>query len=66
MATAPARCAVVEDSVHGVVAALAAGMTPLAFAGSVTPAERLGAVDGDVVVFDSMAQLPALVGARPR
>ena len=36
--TRPARCAVVEDSVSGVQAALAAGMTVFAYAGGVTPA----------------------------
>ena len=37
----PARCAVVEDSRHGVEAARAAGMRAFAYAGGVTPAERL-------------------------
>ena len=34
----PARCAVVEDSRHGVEAARAAGMRAFAYAGGVTPA----------------------------
>jgi HAD superfamily hydrolase (TIGR01509 family) len=53
----PDRCAVVEDSVSGVKAGLAAGMTVFAFAGSVTGAEDL-AIDG-AVVFDDMRDLPA-------
>ncbi len=56
----PAACVVVEDSAAGVEAARAAGMAVLAFAGGVTPAARL-AGDG-VVVFDAMADLPALLG----
>jgi HAD superfamily hydrolase (TIGR01509 family) len=57
----PTRCAVVEDSVYGVEAALAAGMLPFAYAGGVTPADRLarpGAVD-----FTDMRQLPELLEA---
>ena len=57
----PTRCAVVEDSVYGVEAALAAGMLPFAYAGGVTPAQRLarpGAVD-----FTDMRQLPELLEA---
>ncbi len=53
MGAEPARCAVVEDSVHGVAAALAAGMRPFAYAGGVTPAERLTAPGA--VVFDRHA-----------
>lgn len=55
----PGRCAVVEDSPFGLAAALAAGMTPFGFAGSVIPVERL-ALDG-VTVFKSMTDLPSLV-----
>ncbi len=53
------RCAVVEDSVPGVIAGLAAGMAVFAFAGGVTGAEPL-AIDG-AVVFDDMGELPALL-----
>ena len=50
-----------EDSVSGVAAGTAAGMQVFAYAGGVTPAERL-AVDG-VVVFDEMRELLALLTA---
>jgi HAD superfamily hydrolase (TIGR01509 family) len=53
------RCAVVEDSVSGVSAGLAAGMTVFGFAGGVTGAAQL-AKDG-VTVFDHMRALPDLV-----
>jgi HAD superfamily hydrolase (TIGR01509 family) len=61
MCTAPQRCAVVEDSVSGVMAGLAAGMTVFAFAGGVTTAALLS-IEG-VAVFDDMTGLPALLRA---
>ena len=57
----PSRCAVIEDSVSGVEAGLAAGMSVFAYAGGVTPAPRLRV--GDATVFASMDDLPALLGA---
>lgn len=57
--TSPAACAVIEDSVYGVEAALAAGMKPFAYAGGVTPGDRLRTPGA--VVFDDMRQLPALL-----
>jgi HAD superfamily hydrolase (TIGR01509 family) len=54
----PAASAVVEDSPFGVQAAHAAGMRVFAYAGGVTPAERLQ--DGDAV-FDDMRELPRLL-----
>lgn len=56
---APDRCAVVEDSVTGVLAARAAGMVVYAYAGGMTPAERL--VGSDTHVFHDMRDLPALI-----
>ncbi|CAH0228452.1 HAD family hydrolase [Plantibacter sp. VKM Ac-2885] len=57
--TAPERCAVIEDSVVGVLAARAAGMTVYAYAGGMTPAERL--VGDGTHVFDDMRLLPDLI-----
>jgi HAD superfamily hydrolase (TIGR01509 family) len=56
----PARCAVVEDSVFGVQAARAAGMTAFGYGGGVTPAERL--TGPATTVFADMRELPALLG----
>ena len=64
LGTAPERCAVVEDSAHGVQAARSAGMHVFAYAGGVTPAERLAGPG--TTVFHDMRQLPALIAAgRP-
>lgn len=59
MGVAPDRCAVVEDSPFGLIAALDAGMSAFGFAGSVMPAHRL-AIEG-VTIFESMGDLPPLV-----
>jgi len=56
----PASTAVVEDSVPGVEAAVAAGMRALAFARH-TAAAELAAAGGEP--FDDMADLPALLEA---
>jgi len=61
MGASPDRCAVVEDSVSGVTAGLAAGMSVFAFAGGVTSAAKL--TIEDAVVFDDMRDLPAMVHA---
>ena len=53
------RTAVVEDSVNGVLAGCAAGMTVLAFAG-LTPTAKLLAA-GATRVFANMRELPALL-----
>ena len=61
MGASPARTAVVEDSAFGVDAAIAAGMQAFAFAGGVTPADRL--TRPGVVVFEAMGDLPPLLRA---
>lgn len=59
MGAAPDRSVVVEDSVNGVLAGRAAGMTVLAFAG-LTPLERLVQA-GAHAAFTHMRELPALL-----
>ncbi|MEO5940906.1 MAG: HAD-IA family hydrolase [Candidatus Limnocylindrales bacterium] len=59
MGVGPVRCAVVEDSRHGVAAARAAGMRAFAYAGGVTPA---AALEGPAtIVFDDMRALAGLL-----
>ena len=52
----PSDCVVVEDSVAGVQAALAADMNVIAYAGGVTPREQLEVFG--VRIIDHMAELP--------
>jgi HAD superfamily hydrolase (TIGR01509 family) len=59
MGAAPARTAVIEDSVNGVLAGYAAGMTVFGFAGLV-PAKDLEAA-GASRTFAHMRELPALL-----
>ncbi len=61
MNTEPSSCVVVEDSVPGVEAAIAAGMRVFAYGGGVTPPERLAR--DDAVVFTDMGDLPGLVAS---
>lgn len=58
MGAKPLECAVIEDSVPGVQAGVAAGMTVFGYAGF-TPFERL--LDAGAVVFDNMSELPRLL-----
>ncbi len=60
MGVAPARCVVIEDSVNGVLAGCAAGMTVLGFAG-LTATEKLVEA-GASRTFSLMRELPALLG----
>jgi HAD superfamily hydrolase (TIGR01509 family) len=70
MGVAPSACVVIEDSPAGVVAAKHAGMRVFAFAGGshagTAGLHRMLAALGPDLVFDDMAQLPALLaGAKP-
>jgi HAD superfamily hydrolase (TIGR01509 family) len=60
MGSSPARTVVVEDSVNGVLAGCAAGMTVLGYV-DLTPAERLVEA-GATRTFTQMTDLPALLG----
>ena len=56
---APQDCVVIEDSATGAQAAVAAGMAVFGFARETPPAKFAGLTE---LVFDDMAQLPALLG----
>jgi beta-phosphoglucomutase-like phosphatase (HAD superfamily) len=64
MGVEPDRCAVVEDSVYGVQAAVAAGMTAYGFGGGLTPAHLLE--QAGAVVFAHMAELVDVLPLTPR
>lgn len=55
MGIAPARCAVIEDAVHGIAAARRAGMKAVALTGT---ADRAALAEADLVV-DSLKELSA-------
>jgi HAD superfamily hydrolase (TIGR01509 family) len=59
MGASPERTAVIEDSINGVLAGRAAGMTVFGFAG-LTPAAKLLDV-GAAATFTHMRELPALL-----
>jgi HAD superfamily hydrolase (TIGR01509 family) len=61
MGVPPDRCAVIEDSRHGVEAARAAGMRVFGYAGGLTPVERLRGPG--TIVFHDMRELPRLLTA---
>ena len=64
MAVAPADCIVIEDSVPGVTAARAAGMTAIGFFGAghcLAGHDRSLTEAGAAAVFDDMAGLPVLL-----
>lgn len=56
---APGRCAVIEDSRHGVAAARAAGMWAFGYGGGVTPGTALAGTS--TTVFTDMRELPDLL-----
>ena len=56
---APKDCVVIEDSATGAQAAVAAGMAVFGFVRDTPPAKFEGLTD---ILFDDMAQLPALLG----
>lgn len=60
MGVAPARAAVIEDSVNGVLAGCAAGMTVFGFAGLVAATDLAAA--GAARTFTHMRELAALLG----
>ncbi len=62
LGAAPARCVVVEDSVPGVQAAVAAGMPVFGYAARNSAALLAQA---GAVVFDDMARLPGLIEQLP-
>jgi len=59
MGAAPMECVVIEDSVPGVQAGVAAGMRVLGYAGPFTDPEGLAAAGAEL--FDDMRRLPALL-----
>ena len=63
MGVAPSRCVVVEDSLYGVQAGVAAGMTVYGFAGGLTA--RAALADAGAVVFERMVDLADVLAGQP-
>lgn len=61
MGFAPETCVVVEDSVAGTKAGVAAGMTVFSYAGD-PEADQPGLAAAGGILFDDMRRLPALLG----
>ena len=59
MGSQPEHCVVIEDSINGASAAIAAGMTCYGFAGGLT--ERDDLADTGAIVFDTMAELRSIL-----
>jgi beta-phosphoglucomutase-like phosphatase (HAD superfamily) len=57
----PKKCAVVEDSMPGVEAAVAAGMAPFAYVHSSSPEMTAPFKQNGAVVFTAMNRLPVLL-----
>jgi HAD superfamily hydrolase (TIGR01509 family) len=66
MGARPEHCVVIEDSVYGVRAAVAADMPVIGFSGSVTPAAALQAAGADHVVGDLRDAFPIVMGDLDR
>ena len=55
----PANCAVIEDSPHGIIAALSAGMRVYGYCGGLSSCNTLK--EAGAITFKDMAELPGLL-----
>jgi beta-phosphoglucomutase-like phosphatase (HAD superfamily) len=60
MGVTPSKCVVIEDSVPGVHAGIAAGMPVLAYAGDPL-SDRAGLISAGASIFHDMSELPKLL-----